>query len=120
MNVATLLLLLFQSPTPSPVPVPHVPEKTPALFTLIYLIGFALVILLLLLSLVRNRRATAPTATVVSEDLPKEVRKRLGSHSTNRGLKFLRWLFVLLAIGLFSFHVYWATTPPKRTKNFSS
>src|SRR4029078_3819729 len=42
------------------------------------------------------------------EDLPKEVRKRLGSHSTNRGLRALRWLFVLLAIGLFSFHIYCA------------
>ncbi|HEU4795221.1 MAG TPA: penicillin-binding transpeptidase domain-containing protein [Pyrinomonadaceae bacterium] len=118
MNAATLLLLLFQSPTPSPVPVPHVPEKTPALFTLIYLIGFALVILLLLLSLVRNRRATAPTATVVSEDLPKEVRKRLGSHSTNRGLKFLRWLFVALSIGLFSFHVYWANYAAEKNEKF--
>ena len=118
MNPATLLLLLLQSPSPSPVPVPHVPERTPALFTLIYLIGFAFVILLLMLSLVRNRRATAPTTTAVSADLPKEVRKRLGSHSTNRGLKFLRWLFVLLAIGLFSFHVYWANYASEKNEKF--
>jgi hypothetical protein len=114
----TLLLLLFQSPSPSPVPVPHVPEKTPALFTIIYLAGFALVILLLLLSLVRNRRATAPATTAASEDLPKEVRKRLGSHSTNRGLRFLRWLFVLLSIGLFSFHIYWANYAAENNEKF--
>lgn len=118
MNPATLLLLLFQSPSPSPIAVPHVPEKTPALFTLIYLGGFAFVILLLMLSLVRNRRATAPNTFAASEDLPKEVRKRLGSHSTNRGLKFLRWLFVLLSVGLFSFHIYWANYAAEKNEKF--
>jgi hypothetical protein len=48
MNPATLLLLLFQSPSPSPIASPHVPERTPALFTMIYVIGFAAVILLLM------------------------------------------------------------------------
>jgi cell division protein FtsI/penicillin-binding protein 2 len=81
------------------------PERTPALFTLIYVGGFGLVILLLLLGLVRSRRHVGPA---IPQDLPKEVRKRLGSTSTNRGLRALRWLFVLLAFGLFGFHVYWA------------
>ena len=118
MNPTTLLLLLLQSPSPSPVPVPHVPERTPALFTMIYLVGFALVILMLMLSLVRNRRSTGPATTAVSADLPKAVKKRLGSHSTNRGLKFLRWLFVLLAIGLFSFHIYWANYAAEKNEKF--
>lgn len=116
--IATLFLLLLQSPSPSPAIVPHVPERTPALFTLIYLIGFAGVILLLLLSLVRNRRATAPTTSAALGDLPKQVRKRLGSHSTNRGLKFLRWLFVLLSIGMFSFHIYWANYAAEKNEKF--
>jgi Na+/melibiose symporter-like transporter len=107
MNAATLLLLLLQTPTPSLVPTPHVPERTPALFTLIYVGGFAFIILLLLIGLIRSRRSTAPT-TALPEDLPKDVRKRLGSTSTNRGLRALRWLFVLLAIAMFSFHIYWA------------
>src|SRR6186713_3218624 len=105
MNLVTILLLLFQSPTPSPVPTPHVPERTPALFTLIYVGGLAFVILLLLLGLVRSRRQVV---AAVPEDLPKEVRKRLGSTSTNRGLRALRWLFILLAFALFGFHIYWA------------
>ena len=112
-----LILFLFQTPSPSPLPTPHVPEKTPALFTLIYLGGFAAIILLLLLSLIRNRRQTAPTAAI-SEDLPKAVRKRLGSTSTNRGLRALRWLFVLLSIGMFSFHVYWAHYAQERNEKF--
>src|SRR5436305_13107091 len=105
MNVVTILLLLFQSPLASPVPTPHVPERMPALFTLIYVGGFALIILLLLLSLVRNRRHSAPP---IPEDLPKEVKKRLGSTSTNRGLRALRWLFLLLSLVMFVLHVYLA------------
>ena len=118
MNPATLLLLLFQSPTPSPLVDPHVPERTPALFTLIYVGGFAAVILLLLISLIRNRRSTAPATAAIPEDLPKEVKKRLGSHSTNRGLRALRWLFVLLSIGLFSFHIYWARYAADQNEKF--
>ena len=87
------------------------------MFTLIYLGGFMAVILLLLLSLIRNRRQTAPTAAI-SDDLPKAVRKRLGSTSTNRGLRALRWLFVLLSIGMFSFHVYWAHYAQERNEKF--
>jgi penicillin-binding protein A len=115
MNLAIFLLLLLQTPTPSPLPTPHVPERTPALLTLIYVGGFGLVILLLLLSLLRSRRQTA---SPIPEDLPKEVRKRLGSHSTNRGLRALRYLFVLLAIGLFSFHIYWAHYASEKNEKF--
>src|SRR5215813_6985842 len=113
----TLLLLLFQTPSPSPSPTPHVPERMPALFTLIYVGGFAFVILLLLIGLIRNRRSTAPT-TAIPEDLPKDVRKRLGSTSTNRGLRALRWLFVLLAFGLFGFHIYWANCAAEKNEKF--
>jgi cell division protein FtsI/penicillin-binding protein 2 len=119
MNLATLLFsLLFQTPTPSPLATPHVPERTPALFTLIYVGGFGVVILLLLLSLVRNRRVTAARTTAIPEDLPKAVKKRLGSSSTNRGLRVLRWLFLLLAIGLFSFHIYWARYAAEKNEKF--
>src|SRR4051794_590166 len=114
MNPATLLLFLFQSPTPSPVP--HVPERTPALFTLIYVGGLAFIILLLLLGLLRNRRTA--TGAAIPENLSKAVKKRLGSTSTNRGLRALRWLFLLLAIGLFSFHIYWARYASEKNEKF--
>jgi cell division protein FtsI/penicillin-binding protein 2 len=92
-----------------------VPERTPALFTLIYVGGFGFVILLLLLGLIRNRRQIGPP---VPEDLPKEVRKRLGSTSTNRGLRALRWLFILLAFGMFGFHIYWAQYAVEENEKF--
>jgi penicillin-binding protein A len=117
MTGITLLFLLFQTPSPSPLPTPHVPERMPALFTLIYVGGFGLVLLLLLLGLVRNRRRPLATASV-PEELPKEVRKRLGSTSTNRGLRALRYLFVLLAFGLFGFHIYWARYAADQNEKF--
>src|SRR5918911_2874398 len=85
------------------------PEKQPALLSLVYTAGFALLALLLLASLLfaRRRRRSALEA-VAPADLPPEVRQRLGATSTNRGLRALRWLFILLALGVFGFHVYWA------------
>src|SRR5829696_9172656 len=117
MNVVTILLLLFQSPSPSPIPTPPVLERTPALFTIIYVGGFALIILLLLLGLVRNRRQSF-SSTAIHEELPQAVRKRLGSTSTNRGLRALRWLFFLLSIGMFSFHIYWAHYAAEQNEKF--
>ena len=89
----------------------------PAMFTLIYVGGFAFVILLLVLGLVRNRRRPVSTAAIPT-DLPKAVKKRLGSTSTNRGLRALRWLFVLLSVGIYSFHVYWAQYAADRNDKF--
>ncbi|HEV2860112.1 MAG TPA: penicillin-binding transpeptidase domain-containing protein [Pyrinomonadaceae bacterium] len=87
-----------------------IPEKQPALLSLIYVAGAALMVLLLILSLVltmRRRRRSALDA-VAPADLPPEVRQRLGATSTNRGLRALRWVFILLALTVFGFHVYWA------------
>lgn len=111
------LFFLLQSPTPVAV-APHVPERVPALLTLVYVGGFAFIILLLLVSLFRNRRRQRTTALAIPEDLPTEVKKRLGSTSTNRGLRALRWLFVLLALGLLGFHVYWAHYAEEKNQKF--
>lgn len=101
------LLLLLQSATPTPVAV-SVPERMPALLTLIYVGGFFLIVLLLFTSLLRSWLSSSPGSAVVPADLPKDVKRRLGSTTTNRGLHALRWLFVVLGIGVFSFHFYWA------------
>jgi len=72
---------------------------------------------LLILGLVRNRRQPIANAAI-PEDLPKDVKKRLGSTSTNRGLRALRWLFILLSLALFSFHVYWAQYAAEQNEKF--
>ena len=102
-----ILLLLLQSPAPTPA-APHLPERVSALLTLVYVAGFFVILLLLLISLLRTRLSRARPASSIPDDLPKAVRKRLGSTTTNRGLRALRWLFVVLAAGVFGFHIYWA------------
>src|SRR5512132_2932177 len=114
---AMSLLLFLQSATPTPAVV-NVPERMPALLTLIYLGGLVLIVLLLLISLFLNRRRGAVVAVAIPEDLPKEVKRRLGSTSTNRGLRALRWVFVLLAMTVFGFHVYWAHYAPESNEKF--
>ena len=108
------LLLLLQSPTPTP---PHVPERVPALLTLVYVGGFALMTLLLLVSLLRSRRRPTANAAIPA-DLPKDVKRRLGSTSTNRGLRALRWLFMLLSVAIFSFHIYWGHYAAEKNEKF--
>jgi cell division protein FtsI/penicillin-binding protein 2 len=110
-----LALFLFQTATPSPA---STPEKLPAWLTLIYVFGLGLIALLLLLSLVRNWLRRSPTALTAPANLPKDIRKRLGATTTNRGLRAWRWLFALAAIGVFGFHVYWARFAPERNEKF--
>lgn len=83
-------------------------EKRPALLSLIYMGGLALMVLWLVVALIRYRRQRSALAAVAPEDLPEEVRQRLGSTSTNRGLRFLRVFYIVLALTVFGFHVYWA------------
>ncbi len=111
------LLLFLQSPTPTPAVV-SVPERMPALLTLIYLGGLLLIALLLLISLFLNRRRGVMVAAAIPEDLPKEVKRRLGSTSTNRGLRGLRWIFVLLSLAVLGFHIYWTQYAPESNEKF--
>ena len=110
-------LLLLQSPTPTQAVV-TVPERMPALLTLIYLGGLLLIVILLLVSLFLNRRRGVSVAAAIPADLPPEVRRRLGSTSTNRGLRTLRWIFVLLAVSVFAFHIYWTHYAPESNEKF--
>ncbi|MFN2514983.1 MAG: penicillin-binding transpeptidase domain-containing protein [Pyrinomonadaceae bacterium] len=111
------LLILLQSPTPAQAAV-QVPERMPALLTLIYLGGLLLITLLLLISLFRNRRRGVWVPAAVPDDLPREVKRRLGSTSTNRGLRGLRWIFILLSVAVFGFHIYWAHYAQERNEKF--
>jgi peptidoglycan glycosyltransferase len=113
-----LSLIFLQDAAPTAAQTLAPPEKQPALLSLIYIGGFVLIILLLLLSLVRNRKTRSSLAAVAPMDLPEEVRKRLGVTSTNRGLRALRWLFVLISFSVFGFHVYWAHYAEERNASF--
>jgi hypothetical protein len=93
-------------------------EKNPAMLSLIYMGGLALMVIWLIVALIRFRRQRSALAAVASEDLPEEVRERLGSTTTNRGLRVLRWLFIALALTVFGFHVYWARFAAQTNERF--
>ncbi len=114
------VIFLFFQAAAAPSPVREPLEKRPALLSLIYMGGLALMGLLLLVSIFRNRRRRSALSGVASADLPDEVRQRLGSTTTNRGLKVLRWLYVLLALTVFGFHVYWARYAPESNERFQA
>jgi cell division protein FtsI/penicillin-binding protein 2 len=111
----SLPFFLLQTPSPT---VAAIPERMPALMTLIYEGGFALIILILLISLFRNRRRGVVVPVALSDEIPTEVKRRLGSTSTNRGLRALRWIFVLLACAVFGFHIYWTHYAAERNERF--
>lgn len=110
-------LLLLQTPTPTPVAA-HPPEWLSALLTLVYVGALLLGVLVLALGLLRYRLSRARQASAIPDDLPKAVKKRLGATTTNRGLKALRWVFVLLAAGVFGFHIYWAKYAASSNEKF--
>jgi penicillin-binding protein A len=97
----------------------EIPEAKPALLSMVYVGGAALMALILAVTLLllRKRRRTALEA-VAPADLPPEVRQRLGATSTNRGLRALRWVFLLLALGVFASHVYWAQYAAESNERF--
>jgi penicillin-binding protein 2 len=82
-------------------------EMTPAGLSLIYQCGVACVILVLFLSFIRNPKNDSSFLVGNLKDLPKEVWKKLGVTSTNRSLSVWRWVFIVLALSVFGFHVYW-------------
>lgn len=89
-------------------------ERTPAGLTIIYLIGIGLLILLLLLSFIRNLRPKF----AFERDLPDEVKKRLGRTVANRSLRLWQIIFVCLAFGVFGFHVYWTKFADESNEQF--
>src|SRR3712207_3795363 len=89
-------------------------ERTPAGLSLIYLAGVALLVLLLLLSFIRNLRPQF----AFERDLPREVKRKLSSTMTNRSLRLWQIVFVLLTFTVFGFHVYWTMFAEKDNEHF--
>ncbi len=110
-----LAFFFLQTATPTPA---TSPEKLPAWLTLIFVIGIAFVALLLVISLVRSWFTRSGGAAHVIANLSGDIRKRLGATATNRGLRVWRWMFVVIAISMFGFHVYWAKYAAERNPKF--
>ncbi len=89
-------------------------ERTPAGLSLVYLIGIGFLVVILLLSFLRNRRIRF----AYEQSLPKEVRRKLSSTATNRSLRIWQVVFVLLTIFVYGFHFYWAVLAERDNQRF--
>lgn len=91
-------------------------ERTPAGLSLIYLAAISVLVLLLLISLIRNLRPQF----AFERDLPKEVKRKLGTTIANRSLRLWQMVFVLLAFFVFGLHVYWTRYAEESNEQFQA
>ena len=99
----------------------HVPERMPALLTLIYLGGLLLIVLLLLISLVPE---SPPRSAPSPLQFPQICRRKSDDGSVRpppiAACARLRWIFVLLSLAVFGFTSTGPTTHRRATKSFRS
>lgn len=90
-------------------------ERTPAGLTIIYLIGLAVLIGLLILLFFSNFRRPKFAFEL---SLPKEVRRKLTKTVTNRSLRVWQFIFIFLAFTVYGFHVYWTYYADESNEQF--
>ncbi|MBS1792423.1 MAG: hypothetical protein JSS81_01140 [Acidobacteria bacterium] len=101
-----LLLFLYQLDKLRPEKIfgGQVLERTPAGLSIVYLIGVLILLWFLVLSFWGNFRRPK---FMFEQNLSRDVVKKLSSTLTNRSLRLWQIVFVLLALTVYGFHVYW-------------
>ncbi len=91
-------------------------ERTPAGLSIVYLIGVAVLLGFLVISVFRSARPHF----AFEENLSKEVRRKLSSTVTNRSLRIWHVVFVILAFTVYGFHVYWTYYAGENNEQFQA
>ncbi len=92
-------------------------ERTPAGLSIIYLIGFAVLLVFLLLSFFSNFRRPK---FAFEENLPVEVKRKLTATLANRSLRIWQFVFIFLAFFVYGFHVYWTYYADESNEQFQA
>lgn len=92
-------------------------ERTPAGLSLIYLIGLTVLVGFLIISFLDNFRRPK---FVFEQNLPKEVSRKLTQTLANRSLRLWQCIFVLLAVSVFGFQVYWTFYANESNEQFQA
>ncbi len=92
-------------------------ERTPAGLTVVYLIGLAILIFLLFTSFLGNFSRPKFNFEI---DLPKEVLKKLSLTATNRSLRLWQFVFVILTLTVYGYHVYWTYYADEYNEQFQA
>lgn len=79
-------------------------ERTPAGFSIVFIIGIGILLGFLVISFFDN---FSRPKFIFERDLPREVKRKLTQTITNRSLRVWQFVFILLAFTVFGFQVYW-------------
>jgi penicillin-binding protein A len=79
-------------------------ERTPAGLTIVYLIGLGILVVFLLLTFIES---FIRPKFLFEQGLPKQVTRKLTQTIANRGLLVWQVFFVVVALSVFGFQVYW-------------
>lgn len=104
MNLFLLLLIDWDKWRPENLFGSQVLERTPAALSLFYLIVVGILIVFLILTFVDNFRRPK---FKFEQNLRSDISRRLTQAVANRGLRAWQVMFVVLALAVFSFQVYW-------------
>lgn len=92
-------------------------ERTPAGLSIVYVIGLAVLVFFLITSFIGNFRRPRFNFEL---NLPDEVRKKLSSRATNRSLRAWQVVFLVLALAVYGYHVYWTIYADEYNEQFQA
>ena len=92
-------------------------ERTPAGLTIVYLIAVGVLVGFLVLTFYDNFRRPKFT---FERDLPKQVRRKMTQTAANRSLRIWQVFFVVLAMTVFGFQVYWTYFADESNQQFQA
>ncbi|CAN5380358.1 hypothetical protein BH10ACI2_BH10ACI2_05310 [soil metagenome] len=92
-------------------------ERTPAGLTIVYIVGLGILIGFLVISFIDNFQRPK---FVFEQELAKEVSKKLTQTVANRSLRIWQVFFVLVAITVYGFQVYWTYVADDSNEQFQA
>jgi len=117
MNSLFLTLIDWQKYKPENLFGGQVLERTPAGLTIVYIIGVGILIGFLVLTFLDN---FSRPRFIFEANLPKEITKRLTQTIANRSIRAWQALFVILALAVFGFQVYWVYFADETNQEFQA
>lgn len=92
-------------------------ERTPAGLSILYLFGLLILLLFIALFFLETIRRPKLTA---EKDLPPTVARRLTINIANRSIFVWQIFFVIAALSVFGFHVYWTKFADEENDQFQA
>lgn len=92
-------------------------ERTPAGLSIFYIIGIGILVGFLVLTFIDNFRRPK---FIFERDLPAGVARRLTTAMANRSLRVWHFVFIILALSVFGFQVYWTYYADESNEQFQA